>query len=137
MAATKKTGVRQPRRGAGVAQLAAQSHGLPHAERAAAGKALRSRSPRRSIAGWKPAAGRVDPIDQLVASSAGRTKELLTLRHKRSGDAVKIAAYMGTSAVIEDAMTALAATYADQNERDHAALVAAVRSRRLEIRADA
>jgi Uncharacterized protein conserved in bacteria (DUF2252) len=41
---------------------------------------------------------------------------------------------MGSSEVFEDAMAAFAVRYADQNERDHAALVAAVRAGRIEAR---
>jgi hypothetical protein len=58
----------------------------------------------------------------------------LARAHKRSGDAVVLSAYMGSSAVFEDAMAAFAVCYADQNERDHAALVAAVRAGRIEAR---
>jgi hypothetical protein len=60
----------------------------------------------------------------------------LARAHKRSGDAVMLAAYMGSGTTFEDAMTGFADAYADQNERDHAALVAAVRSGRLEARPD-
>ena len=45
--------------------------------------------------------------------------------------------YLGTSTAFEDAMAAFAARYADRNERDHAALLAAVRAGRLEARTDA
>jgi uncharacterized protein (DUF2252 family) len=58
----------------------------------------------------------------------------LARAHKRSGDAVVLSAYMGSGAVFEDAMAAFAVRYADQNERDHAALVAAVRAGRIEAR---
>ncbi len=60
----------------------------------------------------------------------------LARAHKRSGDAAVLSGYMGSGEVFEDAMSAFALTYADQNERDHAALVAAVRSGRIEARVD-
>jgi uncharacterized protein (DUF2252 family) len=51
--------------------------------------------------------------------------------HARSGDHVQIAAYLGRSDQFDRAIAAFATAYADQTERDHAALVAAVRSGRV------
>jgi uncharacterized protein (DUF2252 family) len=51
--------------------------------------------------------------------------------HARSGDRIAIAAYLGGSGVFDEAMADFAASYADQNERDHAALAAAVTSGRV------
>jgi Uncharacterized protein conserved in bacteria (DUF2252) len=51
--------------------------------------------------------------------------------HARSGDRIAIAAYLGGSDVFDQAMAEFAATYADQNERDHAALAAAVTAGRV------
>jgi uncharacterized protein (DUF2252 family) len=55
----------------------------------------------------------------------------LARAHARSGDAVAIAAYLGKSDVFDTAMVDFAKRYADQNERDFEAFVAAVRSGRL------
>lgn len=99
MAATKKTAARKPQRGPGIAHLPEQSHGRPHAERAAAGRALRERSPRRAIADWKPAARRADPIDLLVASSAGRIEQLVPIRYGRMM-ANPFAFYRGAAAIM-------------------------------------
>jgi len=55
----------------------------------------------------------------------------LARAHARSGDRIAIAAYLGTSDVFERAVTRFAAAYADQNERDHRALVDAVASGRI------
>ena len=55
----------------------------------------------------------------------------LARAHARSGDRVAIASYMGSSKVLDDAMADFALAYADQNETDHAALVAAIESGRL------
>jgi uncharacterized protein (DUF2252 family) len=52
-------------------------------ERRAAGKALRDKTPREDHAGWKPPAGRPDPIDILVASNQGRGAGLVPIRHGR------------------------------------------------------
>ena len=51
--------------------------------------------------------------------------------HARSGDAVAIAAYLGSGDTFDRSIARFAAAYADQNERDHAALVSAVRSGRV------
>jgi hypothetical protein len=56
----------------------------------------------------------------------------LARAHARAGSAISIAAYVGTSGRFEDGMLEFAESYADQNERDHAALVAAVRAGRIE-----
>ena len=56
----------------------------------------------------------------------------LARAHARSGDAVTLAAYMGKSDAFEDAMSAFAVNYADQNERDYAKLVAAIRAGRIQ-----
>ena len=55
----------------------------------------------------------------------------LARAHARSGDRIAIAAYLGNSDVFDQAITRFAAAYADQNERDHQALVNAVTSGRL------
>jgi hypothetical protein len=49
----------------------------------------------------------------------------------RSGDSVLLNAYLGKSEVFEDAVANFAVSYADQNEKDHAALIRAVRAGRL------
>jgi uncharacterized protein (DUF2252 family) len=50
----------------------------------------------------------------------------LARAHARSGDAARIAGYLGTGGEFDDAVVAFATAYADQTERDHAALAAAV-----------
>ena len=52
----------------------------------------------------------------------------LAKAHARSGDAIAIAAYLGTSDTFDKAMAVFAEKYADQNERDYAALQEAVES---------
>jgi len=56
----------------------------------------------------------------------------LARAHARSGDAVLLSAYLGKSDAFADAMASFSVAYADQNERDHAALVKAVRAGRVE-----
>jgi uncharacterized protein (DUF2252 family) len=55
----------------------------------------------------------------------------LARAHARSGDRIAIAAYLGGSDVFDQAITQFAAAYADQNELDYQALLAAVASGRI------
>ena len=55
----------------------------------------------------------------------------LARAHARSGDRVAIAAYLGTSRSFDDAVATYAAAYADQNTRDHQALLDAIASGRI------
>ena len=57
---------------------------------------------------------------------------LLARTHARTGDIAKIAGYIGKVDAFAEALAEFAETYGDQNERDHAALVEAVRSGRVE-----
>jgi uncharacterized protein (DUF2252 family) len=56
----------------------------------------------------------------------------LARAHARSGDRVALAAYLGGSATFDEAIADFAETYADQNERDYAALQAAVKDGKAE-----
>ena len=55
----------------------------------------------------------------------------LARAHARSGDRIAIAAYLGGSDVFDRAVAEFARVYADQNERDHQALLDAVKSGRV------
>jgi uncharacterized protein (DUF2252 family) len=55
----------------------------------------------------------------------------LARAHARSGDRIAIAAYLGKGGVFDQAIVEFSEAYADQNERDHAALLAAIESGRL------
>ncbi len=52
----------------------------------------------------------------------------LARAHARSGDAATIAGYLGNGEAFDDALVTFARAYADQAERDHAALAAAIAS---------
>ncbi len=56
----------------------------------------------------------------------------LARAHARSGDRVAIASYLGSSDSFDQAIAAFAETYADQNERDFAALQDAVKTGRIQ-----
>ena len=80
------------------------------------------------------AKGSVDPAVMLpkgfevYAQVCGWT---LARAHARSGDRIAIASYMGKSDAFDNAIADFSVAYADQNERDHQAMVGAVKSGRL------
>jgi uncharacterized protein (DUF2252 family) len=80
------------------------------------------------------------PIESLVPRGMRIYGELcgwtLARAHARSGDRIAIAAYLGGSDIFDKAITRFAAAYADQNERDHKALVDAVDSGRIAAEPD-
>ncbi len=68
------------------------------------------------------------PEMDLYAAWCGRA---LALSHARSGSSVLLSGYMGKSDAFDRALAAFARAYADQNEKDHAALKRAVRQGRV------
>ncbi len=68
--------------------------------------------------------------DELVIY-AGLCGWTLARAHARSGDRVQIAGYLGKSERFDGAIADFAEAYADQTERDHAALCNAVKSGRI------
>jgi Uncharacterized protein conserved in bacteria (DUF2252) len=85
----------------------------------------------RQLRDWKFSA----PIETMVPHGMRLYGQLcgwtLARAHARSGDRIAIAAYLGSSDVFDQAITRFAAAYADQNERDHKALVDAVAAGRI------
>jgi uncharacterized protein (DUF2252 family) len=63
------------------------------------------------------------------ARLCGRT---LARAHARSGDAARIAGYLGDGDAFDVALAGFALAYAEQTEADHAAFVAAIRAGRIE-----
>ena len=61
---------------------------------------------------------------EIYARWCGRA---LALSHARSGNPSMLSGYMGKSDVFDKAIVAFSMAYADQNERDHAALERAVK----------
>jgi uncharacterized protein (DUF2252 family) len=80
----------------------------------------------RQLKDWKLSV----PIEQMIPSGmkvyARMCGWTLARAHARSGDRVALAAYLGGSAKFDNAIADFAETYADQNERDHVTLQAAV-----------
>jgi uncharacterized protein (DUF2252 family) len=86
----------------------------------------------RQLRDWKMSAVVEEMIPagmELYAQLCGWT---LARAHARGGDRVAIAAYLGKTPKFDNAIADFAETYADQNERDHAALAAAVADGRAE-----
>jgi uncharacterized protein (DUF2252 family) len=86
----------------------------------------------RQLRDWKFSA----PIELLLPQGmmlyAGLCGWTLARAHARSGDRIALAAYLGGSDKFDQAIADFAETYADQNERDYAALQAAVKDGRAE-----
>ena len=86
----------------------------------------------RQLKDWKFSV----PIEQMVPSGMGVYAGLcgwtLARAHARSGDRIALAAYLGGSDKFDQAIADFAETYADQNERDYAALKTAVKEGRAE-----
>jgi hypothetical protein len=85
----------------------------------------------RQLWDWKDSTdvGALGPKGMLVyARTCAWT---LARAHARSGDAIAIGAYAGGGGKLDRAVAGFAERYADQNERDHRALVDAVRTGRI------
>jgi uncharacterized protein (DUF2252 family) len=86
----------------------------------------------RQLRDWKYAV----PIERLDAASMAAYGRMcgwtLARAHARTGDRIAIAAYLGTSDKFDQAVADFGQTYADQTERDHAALAQAVASGRAQ-----
>ncbi len=85
----------------------------------------------RQLRDWK---GSVE-VEQMSAPSLSAYGRLcgwtLARAHARSGDRIAISAYLGSRPVFDEAIADFSTAYADQNERDFAALSAAARSGRI------
>ena len=82
---------------------------------------------------------KIKPVVEIMKEAnlkgyAGLCGMALARAHARSGDAAVLTGYMGKSTAFEDALAEFSVAYADQNERDHAALMSAIRSGRVEAR---
>jgi uncharacterized protein (DUF2252 family) len=70
---------------------------------------------------------------ETMAGYAGLCGWSLARAHARTGDRIAIAAYLGKSDTFDRAIAEFAEAYADQNESDYQALLAAERSGRLTV----
>ena len=90
----------------------------------------------RQLKDWKLSA----PIEQMIPSGMAVYAQMcgwsLARAHARSGDRIALASYLGGSGKFAQAIADFAETYADQNERDYAALQAAVKDGRVQTTSD-
>jgi uncharacterized protein (DUF2252 family) len=77
------------------------------------------------------------PTEGMTAQQLERYAEIcgwvLARAHAKSGDSATISGYLGKSDNFDLAIGKFAVAYADQTERDHAALLKAVRAGRVEV----
>jgi hypothetical protein len=86
----------------------------------------------RQLRDWKYSAP-IENMNAAVMTGYGRMCGWTLARaHARTGDRIAIAAYLGGSDTFDQAMAEFGETYADQTERDHAALADAVASGRVQ-----
>jgi uncharacterized protein (DUF2252 family) len=80
------------------------------------------------------------PIEQMIPSGMAVYAQIcgwtLARAHARSGDRIALAAYLGRTDKFDQAIADFAETYADQNERDYAALQTAVKDGRAQTTTD-
>ena len=85
----------------------------------------------RQLKDWKFSA----PIEAMIPSGMAVYAQMcgwaLARAHARSGDRIALAAYLGSTGTFDQAIADFAETYADQNDRDYAALQAAVKDGRV------
>ena len=90
----------------------------------------------RQLRDWKGSA----EIETMVPTGMRAYGEIcgwtLARAHARSGDRIALAAYLGGGPSFDDAIRAFAEAYADQNERDHQALLDAIRTGRITAEVD-
>ncbi|RSS57758.1 DUF2252 domain-containing protein [Streptomyces sp. WAC07061] len=85
----------------------------------------------RQLRDWKGIAMPETMSPAQLAAFAELCGLTLARAHARSGDRIAIASYLGGGVAFDRALVTFAEAYADQNERDHQALVDAVRAGRL------
>jgi uncharacterized protein (DUF2252 family) len=127
----------------------ATSHHANHGERVVVGQRLMQATPDIFL-GWTSGPGGRDFYFRQLWDMKGSV-DIATLRapglafygglcaralarsHARSGDAVAISAYLGTSDTFDGAVADFAEAYADVNERDHKAYVAAIAAGKVSV----
>ena len=85
----------------------------------------------RQLKDWKGSAEVEQMLPRGMAAYGRLCGWTLARAHARSGDRVAIASYLGKSATFDRAIVEFSHAYAEQNQRDYQALVAAVQSGRI------
>jgi uncharacterized protein (DUF2252 family) len=86
----------------------------------------------RQLWDWKLSAD----VETMTSETLGLYAQLcgwtLARAHARSGDRIAIASYLGASSVFDEAIADFAVAYANQNDLDHKALIAAIDQGRIQ-----
>jgi uncharacterized protein (DUF2252 family) len=85
----------------------------------------------RQLRDWKGIAVTETMAPRTMAVFARLCGATLARAHARSGDRIALASYLGRGDVFDRALAVFAERYADQNEKDHQALLDAVRTGRV------
>jgi uncharacterized protein (DUF2252 family) len=85
----------------------------------------------RQLRDWKGSWAPEAMVPQVMNLYGQLCAWTLARAHARSGDRIAIAAYVGGSDVFDRAIASFAEAYADQNERDYAALKSAVKADKI------
>lgn len=89
----------------------------------------------RQLRDWKWVAVAEDMVPRGMRTFGALCGVTLARAHARSGDRIAIGAYLGGGDSFDRALVTFAERYADQNERDHQALVDAIAAGRLRAQA--
>jgi uncharacterized protein (DUF2252 family) len=90
----------------------------------------------RQFRDWKGSIEVQGMLPKGTAIYAGLCGWTLARAHARSGDRIAISAYLGKTDVFDRAVAEFSVAYADQNERDHGAMLEAVKTGRLTAQND-
>jgi predicted alpha/beta hydrolase len=86
----------------------------------------------RQLQDWKGSVDTENVIPAGMKIYGELCAHTLARAHARSGDRIALGSYLGNSTTFERALARFAESYADQNERDYEAFVAACRNGRLQ-----
>jgi uncharacterized protein (DUF2252 family) len=89
----------------------------------------------RQLRDWKGSAVPETMVPKGMAAFGELCAWTLARAHARSGDRIALAAYLGDDDAFASALVEFSEQYADQNERDHAALAEAGRLGRVQVEA--
>jgi uncharacterized protein (DUF2252 family) len=90
----------------------------------------------RQLKDWKGSYDASAAVPKGMALYARICGWTLARAHARSGDRIAIGAYLGSGDAFDRAIAEFSEAYADQNQRDHAALTAAAAEGRITARTD-
>src|SRR3712207_417625 len=85
----------------------------------------------RQLRDWKGSADVESMLPEGMLAYGEVCGWTLARAHARTGDRVAMAAYLGHGPAFDEAIRVFADAYADRNERDHRALLAAIASGRI------